>query len=46
MSRNYNGLDAVFQRMRRMQAIATSLARLAMLVKASGKAVNLPPFFL
>jgi hypothetical protein len=30
ISRNYNGLNAVFQRMRKMQEIATSLSRLAM----------------
>jgi hypothetical protein len=30
---NYNGLDAVFQRMRKMQEIATPLSRLAMTIK-------------
>jgi len=33
ISRNHNGLDAVFQRMRKMQEIATSPSRLAMASK-------------
>ena len=33
ISLNYNGLDAVFQRMRKMQKIATPLSRLAMTIK-------------
>jgi hypothetical protein len=33
ISRNYNGLNAVFQRMCKMQEIATSLSRLAMTTK-------------
>jgi len=33
ISLNYNGLDAVFQRMRKMQEIATPLSRLAMTIK-------------
>jgi hypothetical protein len=33
ISLNYNGLNAVFQRMRKMQEIATSLSRLAMTTK-------------
>jgi len=35
ISRNYNGLEAVFQRMRKMREIATPLSRLAMPVKAN-----------
>jgi hypothetical protein len=33
ISLNYNGLDTVFQRMRKMQEIATPLSRLAMTSK-------------
>ena len=33
ISLNYNGLDAVFQRMRKMQEIATPLSRFAMTIK-------------
>ena len=43
ISLNYNGLDAVFQRMRKMQKIATPLSRLAMTIKWDSS--ELHPFF-
>jgi hypothetical protein len=43
ISLNYNGLDAVFQRMRKMQKIATPLSRLAMTIKWDSSGVYLIP---
>ena len=44
ISLNYSDLDAVFQRMRKMQEIATSLLRLAMTIKWDSNASA--PFYL
>ena len=46
ISLNYNGLDAVFQRMRKMQKIATPLSRLAMTIKRDSSGAKALLWFL